>query len=81
MGMRFRDQPEGLHRYVVERGSPADGATLRDLPMDEDVWISVVSRAGRMVQVRGGTALEVGDEVLALASDGALAADLFRRPG
>jgi potassium/hydrogen antiporter len=81
MGMRFRDQPEGLHRYVVERGSPADGATLRDLPMDEDVWISVVSRAGRMVQVRGGTALEVGDEVLALASDSALAADLFRRPG
>ena len=39
--------------------------------MDEDVWISMVSRAGRMVQVRGGTALEAGDEVLALASDSA----------
>ena len=81
MGMRFRDQPEGLHRYVVEPGSPADGTTLRDLPLDEDVWISVVSRAGRMVQVRGATALEAGDEVLALASDGALAAELFRASG
>jgi cell volume regulation protein A len=77
MGMRFRDQPEGLHRYVVEPGSPADGATLRDLPLDEDVWISVVSRAGQMVQVRGSTELEAGDEVLALASDSALAAVLF----
>jgi len=78
MGMRFRDQPEGLHRYVVETGSPADGATLRDLPLGEDVWISIVSRAGRMVQVRGGTALEAGDEVLALASDGDMAEALFR---
>jgi potassium/hydrogen antiporter len=78
MGMRFRDQPEGLHRYVVEPGSPADGATLRDLPLDEDVWISVVSRRGRMVQVRGGTALAAGDEVLALASDATLVAGLFR---
>jgi potassium/hydrogen antiporter len=78
VGMRFRDQPEGLHRYVVERGSPAEGTTLRDLPLDEDVWVSVVSRAGRMVQVRGSTTLEAGDEVLALASDGSLAAGLFR---
>jgi Trk K+ transport system NAD-binding subunit len=37
-----------------------------------------VSRAGRMVQVRGSTTLEAGDEVLALASDGSLAAGLFR---
>ena len=46
--------------------------------MDEDVWVSIVSRGGRMVQVRGSTSLRVGDEVLALASDGALAAGLFR---
>jgi cell volume regulation protein A len=78
MGMRFRDQPEGLHRYVVEPGSPAEGTTLRDLPLDEDVWVSVVSRHGRMVQVRGGTALAAGDEVLALASDATVVAGLFR---
>jgi cell volume regulation protein A len=79
MGMRFRDQPEGIHRYVVEGGSAADGATIRDLPLDEDVWVSVVSRHGRMVQVSGTTVLEAGDEVLAITSDRTLADGLFRR--
>jgi potassium/hydrogen antiporter len=78
MGMRFRDRPEGLHRYVVQRGSQADGTTIRDLPLDEDVWVSVVSRGGRMVQVSGSTTLEAGDEVLAITSDSTLAAGLFR---
>jgi potassium/hydrogen antiporter len=78
MGMRFRDRPEGLHRYVVERGSQADGVTIRDLPLDEDVWVSVVSRRGRMVQVSGTTTLEAGDEVLAITSDPGLADGLFR---
>jgi cell volume regulation protein A len=78
MGMRFRDRPEGLHRYVVQRGSQADGATIRDLPLDEDVWVSVVSRGGRMVQVSGSTTLQAGDEVLAITSDSTLAGELFR---
>ena len=54
------------------------GRPSRDLPLDEDVWVSVVSRAGRMVQVSGTTTLEAGDEVLAIASDPALADGLFR---
>jgi cell volume regulation protein A len=78
LGMRFRDEPEGLHRFVVGVGSTADGAAIGDLPLDEDVWISMVSRAGRLVQVRGTTVLAAGDEVLALASDEALVAGLFR---
>ena len=78
MGMRFRDRPEGLQRYVVEPGSRAAGTTLRDLPLDEDVWVSVVSRAGSMVRVNGATVLEPGDEVLAITADAALAEGLFR---
>ena len=77
LGMRFRDEPEGLHRLVVARGSVADGSTIEDLPLEEDMWISMVSREGRLVQVRGTTVLEAGDEVLALASDGSLIARLF----
>ena len=73
MGMRFRDRPEGLQRYVVEPGSRAAGTTLRDLPLDEDVWVSVVSRAGSMVRVNGATMLEPGDEVLAITAHAALA--------
>jgi cell volume regulation protein A len=67
LGMRFRDEPEGLHRYVVAAGSPADGCSLSDLDVGEDFWISMISRGGRLVQVRGDTVLQAGDEVLALA--------------
>jgi cell volume regulation protein A len=80
LGMRFRDEPEGLHRYVVRRGSPADGAAVADLPLGEDIWISMISRAGRLVHVRGDTVLQVGDEVLTLAPDDGIAGSLFRSP-
>ena len=69
--MRFRDEPEGLHRYLVEAGSRADGCSIRDLDVGEHFWVSMVSRDGRLVQVRGGTVLQAGDEVLALADDDA----------
>jgi cell volume regulation protein A len=69
LGMRFRDEPEGLHRYIVATGSPADGCTIRELDVGEGFWVSMVSRNGRLVQVRGDTILESGDEVLALAED------------
>ena len=67
LGMRFRTEPEGLHRYVVARGSRADGCTLAALDVGESFWVSMVSRGGRLVQVRGDTVLQAGDEVLALA--------------
>jgi potassium/hydrogen antiporter len=66
LGMRFRDEPKGLHRYVVGQGSPADGCTISALDVGENFWISMVSRSGRLVQVRGDTVLRAGDEVLAL---------------
>jgi cell volume regulation protein A len=77
LGMRFRDEPEGLHRYVVEPGSRADGCSLRDLDVGEDFWISMISRGGRLVQVRGDTVLQAGDEVLALADGPEPPAALF----
>ena len=77
LGMRFRDEPEGLHRFVVQPGSPADGCSLRDLDVGEDFWISMISRHGRLVQVRGDTVLEAGDEVLALADGPEPPAALF----
>jgi cell volume regulation protein A len=70
LGMRFRDEPQGLRRYVVEPGSPADGCTVAALDVGESFWVSMVSRGGRLVQVRGDTTLRAGDEVLALAEEG-----------
>ena len=80
LGMRFREQPEGLHRYLVAAGSAADGCSIADLDLGEDAWISMVSRRGRLVQVRGETVLRPGDEILALAEDDADPGHLFRAP-
>ena len=81
LGMRFRDEPEGLRRYVVAPGSPADGCTLAELDVGESFWVSMVSRGGRLVQVRGETVLQQGDEVLALAEEGDHPDHLFEPPG
>jgi cell volume regulation protein A len=69
LSMRFRDEPEGLHRFYVAAGSPADGCAIADLDVGEDFWVSMISRRGRLVQVRGDTVLEAGDEVLVLTED------------
>lgn len=77
LGMRFQDEPQGLHRYVVAPGSRADGCMLADLDVDESFWVSMVRREGRLVQVRGDTQLVAGDEILALTDDGATADAIF----
>jgi cell volume regulation protein A len=69
LGVRFQEEPEGLHRYQVVAGSAADGATVDDLPCGEDAWVSFVIREGRLVPVRGDTEMRAGDEVLVLADD------------
>jgi hypothetical protein len=42
---------------------------VADLDVGESFWISMVSRAGALVQVRGSTVLQAGDEVLALTDE------------
>jgi cell volume regulation protein A len=67
MGVRLRDEPEGVHRLRVGAGAPADGraiAALHELP--EPAWISVVVRDGTLLLVTGDTELRAGDEVLVL---------------
>ena len=66
LGVRLRHEPSGLRRYLVAAGAPADGCTIGDLAVGEDVWISVVIRHGHLLPVRGSTRLRAGDEVLAL---------------
>jgi cell volume regulation protein A len=66
LGVRFRDPPQGVRRYLVGSDAPAQGRTIRDLDLGEDVWISLVVRRGRPVQVRADTVLHSGDEVVVL---------------
>ena len=68
LGVRLRGEPEGVHRFLVARGSMADGSNIRELPLSfDDVWISFVIRGGELVPVRGNTTLQGGDDVLVLA--------------
>jgi len=66
LGMRFREEPTGLRRYRVAAGSTADGSTIEDLPLGENLWISMINRDGRLIQVGRDTVLHAGDEILAL---------------
>src|SRR5215213_1092305 len=66
LGVRFRNEPRGLHRHFVAAGSPADGCRIGDLEVGEDVWISFVIRDDQLIPVRGSTILRAGDEILAL---------------
>jgi len=67
LGVRFSEEPEGLHRYHVAPGSAADGGTVSDLPCGENAWISLVIRDGALLSVTGDLALLAGDDVLILA--------------
>ena len=66
LGIRFRDRPQGVRRYVITAQAPARGCAIGDLDLDEHVWISLIIRDGQPVQVHADTVLEPGDEVVAL---------------
>jgi potassium/hydrogen antiporter len=67
LGVRFSEQPEGLHRYHVVPGSRADGSSIGALPCGEDVWVSLVIRDGNLVTTGTDTILRAGDDVLLLS--------------
>ena len=67
LGVRFREEPEGLHRFRVARGAPAVGTSIEDLPYGQNAWVIFIIRHGRLVPARSDTRMETGDEVLVLA--------------
>jgi cell volume regulation protein A len=70
LGVRFSQEPEGVHRYHVAAASAADGSTIADLPCGEDAWVSLVVRNGSLLPVAGDTTLQADDDVLILADPG-----------
>ncbi len=69
LGVRFREEPEGLQRFVIGPSSAADGRTLADLPCDDGVWVIFIVRDGQLVPARADTELQAGDEVLVQADE------------
>ena len=79
-GLRLRHEPRNMYRYRVAAGSPADGATIAELPLGQ-AWISLLARDGHLLQVGADTTLHAGDELLVQAdpSEGD-AEQLFNSP-
>lgn len=68
VGVRLREEPDGVHRLRVAAGSAADGTTISDLA-DQigDLWVSIVVRDAKLVSVRENTQFRAGDDVVVLA--------------
>jgi cell volume regulation protein A len=82
LGVRLRDEPEGVHRIAVAAGSRADGRRLEEIALGDGVWVSFAIRDGQLLSVHGDTELQAGDDLLILA-DPALRQELedaFLRP-
>lgn len=68
LSIRLREEPRDVHRLTVAAGSTADGATIAGLcDHTEDIWVSIVVRARRLVPVSAATQLRAGDDVVILA--------------
>ena len=67
LSVRLRTEPHHVRRYVVAARSRAVGGMIRDLPLGERAWISLIVRDGEPKPPRGSWVLQAGDEVLVLA--------------
>ena len=64
IGMRLRDQPNGVRRHHVVAGHELDGRTVRELHDADDVGVSLVVHVS--LRVRPDTGLRADDEMLLL---------------
>jgi trk system potassium uptake protein TrkA len=68
--MQFEQGHVSLHEVTLAEGSPSIGRTLRDLGLPVDAAVVAVVREGHVVVPREDTVFAVGDEVLAVTSEG-----------
>ena len=54
----LRTEPDDLQRFVVAPGSRAEGDAIRELPIGDRAWVSLVIREGAARQARGSLVLE-----------------------
>ena len=74
LAIRLAREPSDVQRLVVADGSRAAGRAIRDLPIGDRAWVSLVVRAGEPVVARGSTVLEAGDELVVMAEPDAVPA-------
>lgn len=67
IAVRLQGEPRGLRRFFVGDDSRAAGVAIKDLPIGEQAWISMIIRHGHIARPHGDYVLQPGDEVLVLA--------------
>jgi potassium/hydrogen antiporter len=67
LSVRLGEEPPAAHEFEVGAGSRAAGHTIRDLPLGEHAWITLVVRDGAVTRPGGSLELRPGDRVLLLA--------------
>jgi potassium/hydrogen antiporter len=70
VSVRLEQEPRGLQHYVVAPDTRAAGTAVRDLPIGEGSWLTLVVHGGEAVQPRGSYVLHPEDEVLVLGEPG-----------
>jgi cell volume regulation protein A len=66
LGVRLQHEPDNVHRYRVQAGSLAEGQSIRELALPDTLWISLISRDGRLVPITEETTFQAGDDVVAI---------------
>jgi potassium/hydrogen antiporter len=61
--------------------APAEGSTVAQLNIGNDAWINMIRRDGQLLQIRGTTVLQEGDELLVQTDPDVDLQALFRAPG
>jgi cell volume regulation protein A len=67
LSVRLGEEPRAAHEFEVGAGSRAAGHTIRDLPLGEHAWVTLVVRDGAATTPSGSLELRAGDRVLVLA--------------
>jgi cell volume regulation protein A len=67
LSVRLGEEPQPEHEFEVRAGSRAAGQTIRDLPLGEHAWVTLVVRDGAATRPAGSLELRAGDRVLLLA--------------
>jgi cell volume regulation protein A len=67
LSVRLGEEPPAAHDFVLAAGSQAAGLAIRNLPLGEHAWVTLVVRDGAATRPGGSLELRAGDRVLLLA--------------
>lgn len=67
LSVRLGEEPPAAHEFEVGAGSRVAGHAIRDLPLGEHAWITLIVRNGGATSAGGSLALRACDRVLLLA--------------